>query len=164
MGFDPIDRPNTIMSVHLNPVTQWTGDQVGMTFTGYADEFSMLPEWLGQQDNFYLGSLIKGNTISTLEMIPLSERLGEYESRPISASISLPLKEVTGTYNPTELRTSEFYSKLLLANGMNTLQKATFSFGMQEFSYYDELKMVFGTNAKVGAIFFLSIHHPTMKY
>ncbi|RAJ26068.1 thiol-activated cytolysin family protein [Pedobacter cryoconitis] len=154
MGINSFDRPGTISSVHINPATQWIGDQVGMTFTGYADEFSMLPEWLGQQDNFYLGSLIKGNTISSLEMIPLSERLGEYESRPISASISLPLKIVGGIYNPTELRTSEFYSKLFFANGMNNLQKATFSYGMQEFSYYDELKMVFGTNAKVNAIFF----------
>ncbi|KIO78273.1 hypothetical protein TH53_04455 [Pedobacter lusitanus] len=150
----PNDRPHTIAALHLNPADMWLGDQAGMTFTGYTDEFIMLPEWLGQQDNFYLGSLIKGNSIASVEMNPLSERLGDYESKPISASISLPLKTVTGMYNPTELRTSEFYSKLLTANGMQNGQKAAFSYDIQEFTYYDELKTVFGSNAKVGALFF----------
>lgn len=150
----PNDRPNTIAALHLNPADMWLGDQAGMSFTGYTDEFIMLPEWLGQQDNFYLGSLIKGNSIASVEMIPLSERLGDYESKPISASISLPLKTVTGIYNPTELRTSEFYSRLLTANAMPNAQKASFSYNIQEFTYYDELKTVFGSNSKVGALFF----------
>ena len=76
MGIDPVNLPGTISSVHLNPSILWTGNLEGMTFTGYADEFFMLPDWLGQQDNFYLRSLIKGKTISLLEMIPLSERNG----------------------------------------------------------------------------------------
>lgn len=150
------DGPQIISAVHLNPGEFWTGSQVGMTFSGYADEFTMLPEWLGQLDNFYLGSLIKGNSIASLEMAPLSERLGEYQSRPISASISLPLKTVSGIYNPTELRTSEFYSRLLLANGMQEPQRASYSYNIQEFTYYDELKTVFGSNVKVNALFFSS--------
>jgi hypothetical protein len=145
-----------ISAVHLNPAEYWIGDQVGMTFTGYADEFTMLPEWLGQQDNFYLGSLIKGNTITSLAMVALSERSGEYESKPISASISLPGKNVSGTYNPSELISSEFYSRLLLNNNLNELQKASFSFGIQSFTYYDEIRTVFGSNAKVNAIFYSS--------
>ncbi|QNN42791.1 thiol-activated cytolysin family protein [Pedobacter roseus] len=150
------DGPQIISAVHLNPGEFWTGSQVGMTFTGYADEFTMLPEWLGQLDNFYLGSLIKGNSIASLEMAPLSERLGEYQSRNISASISLPLKTVSGVYNPTELRTSEFYSRLLLANGMQDPQRSSYSYTIQEFTYYDELKTVFGSNVKVNALFFSS--------
>ena len=157
----PNDRPHTIAALHLNPADQWLGDQAGMTFTGYTDEFIMLPEWLGQQDNFYLGSLIKGNSIASVDMIPLAERLGEYVSKPISASISLPLKTVTGMYNPTELRTSEFYSKLLSANGVPGTQKSSFSYDVQDFTYYDELKTVFGSNAKVGALFYGSTSSTT---
>ncbi|WP_443937372.1 thiol-activated cytolysin family protein [Pedobacter sp. MW01-1-1] len=148
--------PKLIGAVYVNPGEFWTGNQVGITYKGYADEFTMLPEWFGQLDNFYLGSLIKGNTISSLEMIPLSERLGEYASKPISVSISLPLKTVSGVYNPTELRSSEFYGRLLQANGMQDIQRSAFSFNLQEFTYYDELKTVFGSNVKVNTLFFSS--------
>jgi len=141
-------------SVHLEKDSSWVGDNAGRTFSGYTDEFLMLPAWSGQRDNFYLGSLIKGNSIASLEMIPLSERLGHYESRPISASISLPGKVVTGILNPNELTTTEFYSKLLVNNGLSNTQNAAFSFNYQEFTYYDELKQIFGSNANVGLLFF----------
>ncbi|MGY0035387.1 thiol-activated cytolysin family protein [Pedobacter sp. NJ-S-72] len=143
-----------IGAVHIKQDSMWIGDFAGRTFIGYADEFTMLPEWLGQKDNFYLGNLIKGNTISTLDMTPLSERLGQYESRPISASISLPGKTVSGTFNPNELSASQFYSKLLQDNGMANAQKAAYSYSLQEFTYYDELRTVFGSNVKVSALFY----------
>ena len=147
-------RDRTIGAVHIRTDSMWLGDLAGRSFIGYADEFTMLPEWLGQKDNFYLGNLIKGNTISTLDLTPLSERLGQYESKPISASISLPGKTISGTFNPNELSASQFYSKLLQDNGMPNTQNAAYSYSLQEFTYYDELRTVFGSNVKVSALFY----------
>ncbi|MBB6273900.1 hypothetical protein HDF26_004373 [Pedobacter cryoconitis] len=144
----------TIGAVHIRKDSMWLGDFAGRSFIGYADEFTMLPEWLGQKDNFYLGNLIKGNTISSLDMTPLSERLGQYESRPVSASVSLPGKTVSGIFNPNELSASQFYSKLLQDNGMPNTQNAAYSYSLQEFTYYDELRTVFGSNVKVSALFY----------
>ena len=73
-------RDRTIGAVHIRPDSMWRGDLAGRSFIGYTDGFTMLPEWLGQKDNFYLGNLIKGNTISTVDLSPLSERLGQYAS------------------------------------------------------------------------------------
>jgi hypothetical protein len=141
-------------AVHIQKDSMWLGDFAGRSFIGYADEFTMLPEWLGQKDNFYLGNLIRGNTISSLDMTPLSERLGHYESRPISASISLPGKVVSGTFNPNDMTATQFYSKLLQDNGMGSMQTASYSYSLQEFTYYDELRTVFGSNVKVNALFY----------
>jgi hypothetical protein len=144
----------TIGAVHIQKDSMWIGDFAGRSFIGYADEFTMLPEWLGQKDNFYLGNLIRGNSIASLDMIPLSERLGHYESRPISASVSFPGKNVSGMFNPNELSAAQFYSKLLQDNGLVNSQNAAYSYSLQEFTYYDELRTVFGSNVKVSALFY----------
>jgi len=145
-----------IGSIHRNNDVFWLGDDAGITYSGYTDEFLMLPSWSGQRDNFYLGSMIRGNSIASLDMIPLSERLGHYESRPISASISFPGKTVSSVLNPNEMTTTQFYSNLLINNGVTGLQKAAYSFVYQDFTYYDELKQIFGSNANVGALFWSS--------
>ncbi|KIO75828.1 hypothetical protein TH53_18185 [Pedobacter lusitanus] len=147
-------RDKLIGAVHIQTDSMWLGDYAGRSFIGYADEFTMLPEWLGQKDNFYLGNLIRGNSIASLAMTPLSERLGHYESRPISASISLPGKVVSGMFNPNELNATQFYSKLLQDNGISGLQNASYNYSIQEFTYYDELRTVFGSNVKVNALFY----------
>ncbi|KIO75829.1 hypothetical protein TH53_18190 [Pedobacter lusitanus] len=152
--FDGSWNDRTIGAVHIKTDSMWIGDLAGRTFIGYADEFTMLPEWLGQKDNFYLGNLIRGNTISTLDMTPLSERLGQYESRPVSASVSFPGKNVAGVFNPNELSATQFYTKLLQDNGLAGTQKAAYSYSLQEFTYYDELRTVFGSNVKVNALFY----------
>ncbi|TDS08878.1 thiol-activated cytolysin family protein [Sphingobacterium paludis] len=127
-----------------------------MTIEGYADEFVIIPEWLGRRDVFHLGSLIQGNTLQNLSFTPLSEREGHYESRPIFASVSFPAKTVSGSYLPDIMATTKFFSNIMQENNLSDMQNSTFRYEIKEFSYYNEVKTVFGSNVDVRALFYAS--------
>jgi hypothetical protein len=146
-----------IGAVHIDNNNFWKDtDRPGMTINGYADEFTMTPEWLGRLDVFHLGSLLKGNSISNLSFIPLSEREGHYTPKPISASVSFPSKTVSGSFLPDVMATSEFFGELMRKNGLVSEQKSNFSYEIREFSYYNEVKTAFGSNVDIKALFFKS--------
>ncbi|MEI5986074.1 MULTISPECIES: thiol-activated cytolysin family protein [Sphingobacterium] len=146
-----------IAAVYIKNNTFWkNGITPGITLDGYADEFTMTPEWLGKTDVFHLGSIIKGNSLENLSFIPLSERNGEYESRPISVSVSFPSKTVYGNFVPDVMATSEFFGNLMKSNGLNTTIKSSFNYDMVAYNYYSELRSLFGSNVDVKALFFKS--------
>jgi len=141
--------------VEITDRVQWPNpSEVGLTVKGFADEFTMTPEWLGRMDVFHLGSIIRGNTANDLSFIPLSERLGEYEAKPVSVSVSFPAKTVTGSFLPDVMASSEFFSTLMKNNKIATLQNSAFQYEIEEFTYYNEIKTVFGTDVNVKALFF----------
>jgi len=150
-------RGNKIGAVHIEKNEFWTDtSEPGTTIEGYADEFLMTPDWLGRLDVFHLGSLIKGNTLQDLSFVPLSEREGHYSRKPIYASVSFPADTVSGSFAPDVMATSEFFSKLMLQNGLSTAQKSSFKYEIKEFNYFSEIKTVFGSNVDIKALFYKS--------
>lgn len=146
---------NIIGAVHIENNNFWKDTATpGMTVAGYADEFTMTPEWLGRLDVFHLGSLIKGNSLQDLSFTPLMERNGDYVSKPIYASVSFPSKTVSGSFMPDVMASTEFFSTLMQENGLTSTQTNAFSFEINEFTYYNEIKTIFGSNVDVKAIFF----------
>lgn len=154
-----ISLPSTINkfgSTYITKTTTWNLEtQSGFLYDGYADEFTMTPSWLGNLSTFHLGSIIQGNSLSNLSFNSVSNRL--YDIQPISVSVSFPGKKVYGEYIPDVMATSEFFSKLMIDNGLNNNHKSEFSYNMIAYNYYDELKLLFSSNVDVKALFFRSL-------
>lgn len=154
MGSNPRRK---VGRVEVTDRSQWDDpNQVGFTIKGVADEFIMTPDWLGKLDVFHLGSIIHGNSIQDLSFIPLSERNGEYEAKPVSVSVSFPAKTVTGSFMPDVMSSTEFFSTLMKNNKITSLQNSAFQYEIEEFTYFNELKTVFGADVDIKAIFFKS--------
>lgn len=154
MGSNPRRK---VGRVEVTDRSQWDDPgQVGFTIKGVADEFIMTPDWLGKLDVFHLGSIIQGNSIQDLSFIPLSERNGDYEAKPVSVSVSFPAKTVTGSFMPDVMSSTEFFSTLMKNNKMTSMQNSAFQYEIEEFTYFNELKTVFGADVDIKAIFFKS--------
>lgn len=144
-------------AIRINGRDTWVNDRhAGYTFKGDADEFTMIPSWLGKLDVFHLGSLIKGNTIADLSFTPLSERGGNYISKPIEASVSFASKRVVGNFMPATMAAPEFFGKLMRDNGLTNPVSHGFAYEIKQFNYFNEVKSAFGSNVDIKKIFFNS--------
>lgn len=99
----------------------------------------------------YPGSLLQGNSISDLTYKPLSQ----YQSKikPITVSVSAHAANVSGTINKPSLSATRNFLESIYSDAFSGKEIASFSFDMNQFTYYDEFKLAFGANIKVGGIF-----------
>lgn len=99
----------------------------------------------------YGGSLLKGNTIADMNFKPISEF--QSSVKPITVSVSFQAKRVSGVINNVSLSgTRNFINDLLIQNDISD-QIAGFSYNLEQFSAYDELKLAFGSNVKTSSLF-----------
>ncbi|ASZ09805.1 thiol-activated cytolysin family protein [Chitinophaga pendula] len=98
----------------------------------------------------YPGSIIRGNSISTMDFIPIAG----YIPRPIRVGVTFPTTTPTGTIaSPSLSETRVFLRNSLLNAPGSGKQISSFSFELSRFTYYEEIKQSFGSNAKVKGIF-----------
>ncbi|WP_160712311.1 thiol-activated cytolysin family protein [Chitinophaga solisilvae] len=129
----------------------WT-DGFGKTVIGVADEISISQST--HQQRAFAGSLIQGNTVSDLTFKPIAT----YQSKvkPLKVSVSFPAKKVSGTISKISLSgTREFISDIMYNNQLGN-QLAAYSYSMERFTSYDELKLAFGSNVNTRALFYKS--------
>lgn len=120
----------------------------GISYFGVADE-SIIME--NMQRYIYPGSLLKGNTIADANYANLSVPI-----KPITLSVSFPAKRVSGVLNnPSLSSTRQFVNDIVRQEGIGN-QSASLSFEIDQFTSYEELKVLFGSNKKTSGIFFSS--------
>ncbi|WP_160712313.1 thiol-activated cytolysin family protein [Chitinophaga solisilvae] len=98
----------------------------------------------------YPGSLIQASGVATLKYVPIAT----YQSKvkPITVSISAPGKSVSGVISkPSASATRDFIGNIF--TNVSGTELAGFQFDMNQFTYYDELKLAFGANVNVGSVF-----------
>lgn len=118
----------------------------GITYFGIADE-SIIME--NMQRYIYPGSLLEGSSIANAEYkhIPIP-------TKPINVSVSFPAKRVMGVLNvPSLSNTRQFINDIVRQEGIGK-QSASLSFQIDQFTSYEELKIMFGSNKKASGIFF----------
>lgn len=120
----------------------------GITYFGVADE-SIIME--NMQRYIYPGSLLQGNTVADAEYKPVSASV-----KPITVSVSFPAKKVKGVINtPSLSNTRQFVNDIVRQENIGR-QSASLSFEIEQFTSYEELKIMFGSNKKTSGIFFNS--------
>lgn len=120
----------------------------GISYFGVADESIILDN---MQRYIYPGSLLKGNSIADANYSPISVPI-----KPITLSVSFPAKRVKGVLNnPSLSSTRQFINDIVRQEGIGK-QNASLSFEIDQFTSYEELKIMFGTNKKTSGIFFNS--------
>lgn len=99
----------------------------------------------------YPGSLIKGNSVPNLNFDPV---VG-VEKLPITVSVSIPAVNgtVTKVIENPNLSTSRTALNEILSQNINGDQVSSFSYDLMRFTTYDELKLSFGANVKIGTVF-----------
>ncbi|WP_286083488.1 thiol-activated cytolysin family protein [Parabacteroides goldsteinii] len=118
----------------------------GITYFGVADESIVLEN---MQRYIYPGSLLQGNTVADAEYKPVSVSV-----KPISVSVSFPAKKVKGIINnPSLSNTRQFVNEIVRQENIGK-QSASLSFEIEQFTSYEELKIMFGSNKKTSGIFF----------
>ncbi len=120
-------------------------DHFGRTIFASSDETVLLPnhsKWA------YPGSLLKGNSIEEMKWSPLYAQV-----KPITISVSFPTSSdvVSREIQPTLSNTRLFINEAL--NEKIGGQVASSSFSIENFTSYNELRTVFGSNIKTGALF-----------
>lgn len=117
----------------------------GKTIFAQSDESLILPHL---QRYIFIGSLLKGNSISDSKYAPISSNV-----KPITVSVSFPAKVVSGTISsPSLSSTREFINKIIQQQGVG-VQTSSMSFKVERFTSYDELKVAFGSNVSTGLLF-----------
>lgn len=118
----------------------------GITYFGMADESIVMDN---MQRYIYPGSLLQGNTIADAEYKPVSVPI-----KPVTVSVSFPAKKVKGVLNnPSLSSTRQFVNDIVRQEGIGK-QTASLSFEIEQFTSYEELKILFGSNKKTSGIFF----------
>lgn len=115
----------------------------------------------GYQRLIYPGSLIKGKSVSNLNFDPV---VG-VEKLPITISVSIPA--INGTVskvitNPN-LSASRTALNEILSQNISGDEVSSFSFDLRQFTTYDELKLSFGANVKIGSVFSAAFKDSTTK-
>ncbi|MGQ7853070.1 thiol-activated cytolysin family protein [Pedobacter sp. WC2501] len=127
----------------------WAND-FGRTLFVETDEIALMKN-SAYERYIYAASLLQGNSIADLNFMPISEF--QSSVKPVTASVSFQAKRVSGIItNPTLSSTRNFVSDILAQNDIST-QVAGFSYSLEKFTAYDELKLAFGSNVKTGTLF-----------
>ncbi|WP_233564461.1 thiol-activated cytolysin family protein [Parabacteroides sp. AF14-59] len=115
------------------------------------NEYTLTPDiW----KYIYVGSLLKGGSIENQRFTPLSNRI-----EPIKVSYSFPARWVVDEI-PIPALTAQRQSiqNIMNKEGMSGTQLVSFSYDMNQFSYYDELKLEFGCNINIGTLLNININ------
>ncbi|QPH40152.1 thiol-activated cytolysin family protein [Pedobacter endophyticus] len=99
----------------------------------------------------YPGSLIKGASVANLNFDPV---VG-FEKLPITVSVSIPAINgvVSKVITNPNLSTSRTAINEILNQNISGDQLSSFTFDLNKFTTYDELKLSFGANVSIGTIF-----------
>ncbi|HVI48588.1 MAG TPA: thiol-activated cytolysin family protein [Chitinophaga sp.] len=149
-----LGRKNTFQAMAgLPEITKDSIWQDGFGRTLYAETTEMAMFQNTAMDRLiFAGALLQGNSLADLDLKPIADYQGKV--KPITVSVSLSARRVSGTINnPSLSATRTFISDILSQNNIGT-QTAGYSFSMERFTAYDELKLAFGSNVKTGALFF----------
>ncbi|MGN7990489.1 thiol-activated cytolysin family protein [Pedobacter sp. 22226] len=125
----------------------WAGD-TGHSLVIESDEQVALTNY---SRYIFPGSLIQGNSISDLTYKPLSQY--QNKVKPITVSVSAHAANVSGIINKPSLSATRSFLESIYSDSFSGKEIASFSFDMNQFTYYDEFKLAFGANIKVGSIF-----------
>ncbi|MGN7990488.1 thiol-activated cytolysin family protein [Pedobacter sp. 22226] len=127
----------------------WAND-FGRTLFVETDEIALMKN-SAYERYIYAASLLQGNSIADLNFTPISEF--QSSVKPVTASVSFQAKRVSGVItNPSLSATRNFVTNILAQNDIGS-QVAGFSYSLEKFSAYDELKLAFGSNVKTGTLF-----------
>ncbi|RHR91514.1 thiol-activated cytolysin family protein [Parabacteroides sp. AF14-59] len=142
VGADIKTRSGTIIKDSL-----WSNG-FGITYFGVADESIVLEN---MQRYIYPGSILQGNTVADAEYRSISASI-----KPITVSVSFPAKIVKGVIKTPSLSdTRQFVNDIVRQENIGK-QSASLSFEIDQFTSYEELKIMFGSNKKTSGIFFNS--------
>ncbi|MEG0107964.1 MAG: thiol-activated cytolysin family protein [Lachnospiraceae bacterium] len=101
----------------------------------------------------YLGSLLKAGSIENQRFQQLPNQV-----EPINISYSFPGKWVIDTIDRPSLGAQrQAVQNALRKEGMSGSQLISFSYDMNQFSYYNEIKLAFGCNINVAKVFNLGV-------
>lgn len=126
------------------------GNDFGKTILGTSDQISISQTGLLQKA--FIGSLINGNSISNLSYSTLATY--QNKVKPLKVSVSFPAKRVSGTINSATLSgTREFIADIMNNNQLGN-QISSYSYSIERFTAYDELKLAFGSNVNTKALFY----------
>ncbi|TCO25442.1 thiol-activated cytolysin [Pedobacter psychrotolerans] len=121
---------------------------IGTRITVETDEQVVLDSY---QRLVYPGSLIKGRSVANMSFDPV---IG-YEKLPITVSVSIPAVNgmVSKIIDNPNLSTTRTAINEILNQNITGDQLSSFSFELNKFTTYDELKLSFGANVNIGTIF-----------
>lgn len=102
----------------------------------------------------YMGSLLKGGSVENQRFTPHSNRI-----EPITVSYSFPARWVVDEISiPTLAAQRQSIQNVMNKQGMSGTQLVSFSYSMNQFSYYNELKLEFGCNVNIGTLLNININ------
>ncbi|HVI44466.1 MAG TPA: thiol-activated cytolysin family protein [Chitinophaga sp.] len=119
----------------------------GKTMVFSSDE-QLAPE--NQLRLVYPGSVLQSTGIATLKYVPLSQYQGKV--KPITVSVSAPGKYVSATIPKPSLSATRNFISTVFANPVGN-ELVGFQFDMNQFTYYEELKLSIGANVSIGSLF-----------
>ena len=97
----------------------------------------------------YLGSLLKGGSLEEQRFQRLTNELD-----PLYISYSFPAKIVGDIIEKPSLQSQRTsLSKIMNQEGMTGKQIVSFIYDMNQFTYYNELKLAFNCNIDVASVF-----------
>ena len=99
------------------------------------------------------GCLLRGNTVEQMKPSTITAKV-----EPVYVSYSLIADNVIDYIEvPSKRAARQSCINILKGNGMTGEQISSFTYSMNEITYYDEVKFSFGTNVSVGSLFNLGI-------
>lgn len=128
----------------------WPGGE-GHSLIYETNEFVLTPNiWR----YIYVGSLLQGGSIETQRYTQIAKQI-----EPITVSYSFPARWVVDQIpQPSLSAQRQSVSDVMHREGMSGTQLVSFSYDMNQFSYYDELKLTFGCNVNVGDLLGINVN------
>lgn len=125
-------------------------EATGHTLIYETDEITSLQ---GLERYIYLGALLKGESLETQKYQALTNKV-----EPITISYSFPAKFVIDEIErPSLSAMRQSIVNTMNNNGMSGKQIVSFSYDMNQFTYYDELKLNFASNINVASILNITV-------
>ncbi|MBS0029296.1 thiol-activated cytolysin family protein [Chitinophaga sp. 22321] len=120
----------------------------GKTMIFSSDE-QLAPE--NQLRLVYPGSLLQAGGIAALKYVPIAKYQGKV--KPITVSVSAPGKYISGVINKPSISATREFIGSVFGNGPVGNELVGFQFDMNQFTYYEELKLTIGANVSIGSLF-----------
>lgn len=130
-------------------------DDFGKSLFGESNECVILS---GDENYIFPGALFQAQSVASGIFKPISADI-----KPIGVSISVPIVNPGGTITTPSVRETRTFIGSKLNQGGVGDQITNLFFQTSQFTAYDELKMAFGTNTKINALFFSSTSSSSEK-
>lgn len=144
--FNEIIKGNKESQIEFLRDSAWSNG-LGSSLIYRTDEY-IFPE--NQSRLIYPGALMDATGVKDLKYVPISKF--QSKVKPITVSISAPGKNVSGKIEvPSTSATREFINSIF--GTTYGIEIAGFQFDMNQFTYYDEIKLSVGANVNIGTLF-----------